>query len=133
MRLTRHITGSEDPRIARSPEPVYDDPGGTTQSRPAREVDLRLNPYANDHGLSRQPPTVRQGDFLDVAVTEKRFDLDAEMHLDTVGAMQVQQPCGQLRSQSRRQWIRQLFDDRYADSSASSGRFTLIVGGSTLW
>ena len=73
MRLTRHITGSEDPRIARSPEPVYDDPGGTTQSRPAREVDLRLNPYANDHGLSRQPPTVRQGDLLDVAVTDKRF------------------------------------------------------------
>src|ERR1700722_19366675 len=122
MRLTRHITRSEDPRIASSPEPVYHDPGGTTQSRPAREVDLRLNPYANHHGLSRQPPTVRQGDFLDVAVTDKRFDLDAEVHLNTVGAMQVQQPCGQLRSQSRRQWGRQLFNDRYADSGAASGR-----------
>src|ERR1700722_16619970 len=121
MRLTRHITGSEDPRIARSPVPVYDDPGGTTQSRPAREVDLRLHPDANDHSLSRQPPTVRQGDLLDVSVTDKRFDLDAEMHLDTVGAMQVQQPGGQLWSQSRRQWSRQLFDDRYADSGASSG------------
>src|SRR3984885_5141433 len=98
MRLTRHITGSEDPRIARSPVPVYDDPGGTTQSRPAR-----------------------QGDLLDVAVTDKRLDLDAEMHLDTVAAMQVQQPRGQLWSQSRRQWSRQLFDDRYADSGASSG------------
>ena len=42
MRLTRHITGSEDPRIARAPVPVYDDPVGTTQSGPAREAGLRI-------------------------------------------------------------------------------------------
>ncbi|MDT7749818.1 MAG: hypothetical protein QOD96_3480, partial [Pseudonocardiales bacterium] len=34
VRLARHVTGCEDPRVARSPVPVYDDPIGTTQSRP---------------------------------------------------------------------------------------------------
>jgi hypothetical protein len=44
VRLTRHITGSEDPRIAGSPVLVYDYPVGTTQSSPAREAGLRLRP-----------------------------------------------------------------------------------------
>lgn len=90
MRLTRHITGSEDPRIARSPVPVHDDPVGTAQPSPAREAGLRLHPDANHHSLRGHPPTVRQDNLLDVAATDKRLDLDAEMHLDTVVAMQVQ-------------------------------------------
>jgi hypothetical protein len=122
VRLTRHITGSEDPRIARSPVPVYDDPAVTAQSSPAREADLRVHPDANHHGLSRQPPAVRQDNLLDVAVTGKRLDLDTELDLDTVVAVQVQQPRGQLWSQCPRQRSRQLFDHRYADSGASSGR-----------
>jgi hypothetical protein len=38
VRLTRHITGSEDPRIAGSPILVYDYPVGTTQSSPAQSL-----------------------------------------------------------------------------------------------
>jgi hypothetical protein len=92
VRLRRHITGSEDPGIARPPVSVYDDPVGTAQSSPAREAVLRLHPDANHDSLCRQPPAVRQDDLLDPAATGEGLDLDAEMYLDTVVAMQAKQP-----------------------------------------
>src|ERR1700733_5632587 len=92
VRLTRHIAGSEDPRIAGSPVYVYDDPVGAAQSSPARQADLRLHPDANYHSPCRQPPAVRQDNLLDAAATDKGLDLDTEMYLDSVVAMQVQQP-----------------------------------------
>jgi hypothetical protein len=92
VRLTRHITGSEDPRIAGSPVPVYDDPVAAAQSSPAREAGLRLHADTNHHSLRRQPSAAPHDNLLDVAATGKGLDLDAEMYLDSVVTMQVQQP-----------------------------------------